>query len=266
MVVNGGDIGNDYDPDPAGVRTAHREIMDAFYSLSVPVHCCVGNHDDAITISTEHGRNNVPFAILPEEMHRLCMKNNPTKENYYYLDLPGQNYRFVFMNTTDRPYYLDERGQYTLEPMLAVSDRQAEWLENEALASDRKIIVFSHAPLSNEGIFGTIGLKIYMKPYDDTLNAPRVNWAIKQRKNVVATIHGHVHYDNLVYRDRIVTVTSLCSLVQVWAPVPPPANSGTSQKPHLTYSQSKTISCTSLASALGMTGLPPCFAENPQKA
>ena len=47
FVVSGGDIGNDYDPDPARVRASHHEVMDALYRLSVPVHCCIGNHDDA---------------------------------------------------------------------------------------------------------------------------------------------------------------------------------------------------------------------------
>ena len=43
-VVNGGDIGNDYWPDAAGIRSTYRETMDALYALSVPVHCCIGNH------------------------------------------------------------------------------------------------------------------------------------------------------------------------------------------------------------------------------
>ncbi|MBQ3862323.1 MAG: metallophosphoesterase [Clostridia bacterium] len=54
-VVNGGDIGNDYWPDGAGIRSTYRETMDAFYALSVPVHCCIGNHDDAAGMSVPPG-------------------------------------------------------------------------------------------------------------------------------------------------------------------------------------------------------------------
>lgn len=218
FVVSGGDIGNDYDHDPAAIRASHQEVMDALYSLSVPVHCVVGNHDDAIGVASDRGVHNVPFAILPDEMHRLCMKNNPTPENYYYFDAPQQPFRFVFLNSSDRPYHLDENGEYPFNWRLEISNRQAEWVEQEALATDRKIIVFSHAPLHNDGIFGTGGGPDFVKPYDDTLNAPRVYYALKTCKNVVALIHGHVHYDNLLYRDDMVTVTTLCSLVQEWAP------------------------------------------------
>jgi len=217
-VVNGGDIGNDYDLDPAAIREAHQEVMDALYALSVPVHCCIGNHDDAIGVASDRGVHNVPFAILPDEMHRLCMKNNPTSENYYYIDFSQQKYRFIFLNSSDRPYYTDESGNYPFNWRLEISNKQAEWLEKEALSTDNKIIVFSHAPLRNDGIFGTEGGPIYIKPYDDTLNAPRVYRALKNKHNVVAMIHGHVHYDNLLYRDNMVTVTTLCSLVQEWAP------------------------------------------------
>ncbi|MBQ4607327.1 MAG: hypothetical protein IJB15_11510, partial [Clostridia bacterium] len=35
MVICGGDIGDDYDPDPEKVRASHKEVMDAFYRLSV---------------------------------------------------------------------------------------------------------------------------------------------------------------------------------------------------------------------------------------
>jgi UDP-2,3-diacylglucosamine pyrophosphatase LpxH len=219
FVVCGGDIGNDYDHDPAAIRRSHQEVMDAFYALSVPVHCCVGNHDDALGNATDRGVRNAPYVLLPDEMHRLCMKYNPTPENYYFIDLPDQPYRLIFLNSCDRPYEPDAEGEYPFGWRLEISNRQAQWLEDEALRTGRKIIVFSHAPLRNEGIFGTEGQAAnYIKPYDDTLNAPRVYHALQHCPRVIAMIHGHVHYDNLLYRDGMVTVTTLCSLVQEWAP------------------------------------------------
>ncbi len=77
FVVNGGDIGNDYDPDPEKFRQSHREVMDALYRLPLPVHCCIGNHDDGIGNAIDHGWDTTKAAILPDEMHALCMKFNP---------------------------------------------------------------------------------------------------------------------------------------------------------------------------------------------
>ena len=166
--ICGGDIGNDYSHDPAEIRASHDEIMEALYALSVPVHCCIGNHDDAVTISTLRGDNNIPFAILPDELHRRCMRNNPTDKNYYFLDHPNELWRFVFLNSIDRPYFKDENDRYTLQPALCISMEQVEWLKNDALKTERRILIFSHAPLRNEGVFGTCDGPLYIKPHDDT--------------------------------------------------------------------------------------------------
>ena len=68
FAVNGGDIGNDYDPDPEQVRASHREVVDALYRLPIPVHCCIGNHDDAIGNAIDHNWDTVKAAILPDEI------------------------------------------------------------------------------------------------------------------------------------------------------------------------------------------------------
>ena len=226
-VISGGDIGNDYHPDPKVIRATHQEVMDALYRLSVPVHCCIGNHDDALGHAVDAGFDNRKYAILPDEMHQLCMRNNPTEENYYYVDFDQQKYRFIFLNTRDIPYLLNERNQYAFGWRLEVSDKQAKWLEEEALQTDKRIIVFSHSPLHNAGIFGTEGLPDGVKPYDDLLNGSRIYYAVKNCRNVVAMIAGHVHYDNLLYDDGILSVTTLCSLAQEWSPSCPKREFGT---------------------------------------
>lgn len=65
FVVNGGDIGNDYHPDPEQIRASHREVMDALYRLSAPVHCCVGNHDDAIAMPSTAATIRNPLQSCP---------------------------------------------------------------------------------------------------------------------------------------------------------------------------------------------------------
>ncbi len=229
MVISGGDIGNDYDPDPCKVRFSHQEVMDALYSLSVPVHCCIGNHDDAIGNAIDRKLDTIPRAILPDEMHKLCMKYNPTPENYYYTDIDTEDggYRMIFLNTSDKPYFIDANGQYPFGWRNEISQKQVEWLENDALATDRKILVFGHAPLHNAHIFGTEGGPRFIKPYDDLLNGPRAYYAVKQCKNVLATFAGHVHFDNIYYDDDMLTVTTLCSLVQEWTDACPKRVVGT---------------------------------------
>ena len=228
FVVSGGDMGNDYDPDPERMRASHREVMDALYRLSVPVYCCIGNHDDGIGNSLDRGNYNIKdIAIFPEEMHRLCMKNSPTEENYYYIDDSKGNYRYVFLNTSDKAIYADQNYQQPFGWRLEVSNRQAEWLEQEALKTERKIFIFSHSPIHNAGIYGTEGFPQGIKPYDDLFNGPRIYYDIKQCPNVIAMIAGHVHYDNLLYDDGILSITSLCSFAQEWAPGCPRREIGT---------------------------------------
>nr|MBQ4318371.1 metallophosphoesterase [Clostridia bacterium] len=209
------------------IREGHREIMDALYSLSVPLHCVIGNHDDALGVSTSRGLDNTKYAILPHELHSLCMKNNPTDENYYYVDFDDAGIRFVFLNTSDKPYHKDDGGQYPFGWRLEVSDKQVKWFEDEALATDKSIFIVSHSPIHNDGIFGTEGGPEYIKPYDDLLNGPRLYYDIKKSPNVVAMLAGHVHFDNIVYDDRIPVITTLCSLVQEWAPICPKREYGT---------------------------------------
>ena len=225
-VVNGGDIGNDYWPSAEGIRSTYKETMDALYALSVPVHCCVGNHDDAAGMAEQEKDNAI--AILPDEMHKICMKYNPTAENYYFTDLPGSEWRFVLLNSCDRPYRIGANGRFIQDYPLEISNEQAVWLETEALDTDRKILVFSHAPISNVGIFGSVGRRGgYVRTHDDTLNSSRVYTALRDCPNVKALICGHVHYDNLLYRDRLVMVTSQCAFVQEWAPSCPKREYGT---------------------------------------
>ena len=229
MVICGGDIGDDYDPDVEKVRASHKEVMDAFYRLSVPTHCCIGNHDDGLGVAIDRGHDTREHVILPAELHALCMKYNPTPENYYYIDTDTSEcgYRMIFLNTSDKPYYPDENGQYPFGWRLEISNRQALWLEQDALKTDRRILLFAHSPLHNANIFGTEGGPTYIKPYDDLLNGPRVYHAVKQCKNVIAAFFGHVHYDNIVYDEDLLSVTTLCSLVQEWAPGCPKRTIGT---------------------------------------
>lgn len=224
--VNGGDNGNDYSSDPYELRASQIDLMDSFYRLSVPVYSCVGNHDDGLGNQWTHGwdtRN----AILPQEMHRICMKFAPGSENYYYIDDAAHGFRYVFLNTSDIPYLTNTDGQYPLGWRIEVSERQAKWLDEEALETSLRVLLFSHVPIYNPAIFGSECLPEGIKPYDDLLGGPRIRYIIHKHQNVAASFAGHVHYDNLVYDDGMLSVTTLCAMLQRWAPNCPERQAGT---------------------------------------
>lgn len=218
FVVSGGDIGNDYDHDSKAIRDSYREIMGALYRLPVPVHCCVGNHDDVtgdFRDGTYEIANFADYAVLPEEMHEICMKNNPTDENYYYIDHKTSDgvYRMVFLNTSDKDYHINPKtGLY--DNYVEISNKQADWLKNEALNTENKVIVFSHLPLSPVGIYGAGGPPSRIAEKNELINGDDVYAIIKNSPNVIAQIAGHVHADNVNMDGDLPTITTLCSLVQ----------------------------------------------------
>lgn len=225
-IVNGGDNGNDYDPDPQAYRLSIREYIGALYRLGVPVHNCIGNHDDRLGNCHAYGWD-TRTAILPDEMHEICMKNNPTKENYYYsdIDTDERGYRLAFLNTSDFPCYPDKTGQIPIDRG-EISTKQAEWFEQTVLPTDRKIIVFSHVPVHAEGIYGG-GIDGDFSPYDDVFNAPRVYYHAKKNQNVIAMIAGHVHYDNVHIDDFLPTITTGAGYIRVWGKGVPAREPGT---------------------------------------
>ena len=213
-IVNGGDIGNDYDPDPDGYRRSMHEYMDALYALSRPVHSCIGNHDDRVGRCLQFGWD-IDQAMFPGEMHELCMKYNPTEENYYYVDINTSQcgYRFVMLNTSDLMYAYDKTGNFIDEEHTEISARQARWYEKEALNTDRKILVFSHDPIHQAGI---IGIGPTGDLYDGVSRAPWIYYHSKNCENVVAMIAGHVHYDNVVLDEELPTITSAACTMLRW--------------------------------------------------
>lgn len=215
-VVSGGDNGNDYAHDPEAYRASLHEYVDTLNSLPCPVHHCVGNHDNRLGRSHENGWN-TDFVMRNDEMHALFGKYNPTRELYYYVDIDTSErpYRLVFLNTSDYPLATDASGQIVTEEHGEISPKQARWYENEALNTDRRILVFSHCPIHAEGIFGNTPDGDYT-PYDDVFNAPCVYYHSKRCENVIAMLAGHVHYDNVAMDGHLPTVTTAAGYMRHW--------------------------------------------------
>ena len=81
--------------------------------------------------------------------------------------------------------------------------------------------------MSNAGIWGTEGKPDGIKPYDDLLNGPRLTFHVRQCKKVLALFAGHVHYDNVRYDGDLPQITTLCAMLQQWAPGCPERTAGT---------------------------------------
>lgn len=213
-VVCGGDLGNDYHDVPEKAHESIKEMMDALYKLSIPVHCCIGNHDDCVGSSFGEPLKSFPsfdgerkppvseYILYPEDLHKICMKYNPTDENYYYADFDDAGYRFIFLNTSDFYYGFDEEGKLVHPFTVGVSQEQLLWFK-EAVKTDKKIIVFSHAPIRNKGHFPDCTKKSEVMINGDLL------WnEMQNAENVLASIAGHLHYDNIVYDGKIVAIDS----------------------------------------------------------
>ncbi len=203
-LVCGGDLGCDYNTDPQKMHESIEETMDELYKLPIPVHCVIGNHDDCIC-APYFENNGVAFqdAILyPEDLHRICMKNNPTKENYYYHDFEEKGYRFIFLNTSDFHYGFDEQGELIHPIIVGVSREQVLWFR-EAVKTDKKVIVVSHSPIRSAGHYPDC-----TKGHEDMANGDWLWYEMQQAENVVACFSGHFHFDNIVYDGKLVSITT----------------------------------------------------------
>ena len=212
-VVCGGDLGCDYNDDPKLAHKSIEDMMEALYKLTIPVHCCIGNHDDCVCAPFFEPKKSFPsyegelkppmseYVLYPEDLHRICMKNNPTDENYYYTDI--DDYRFIFLNTSDHKYGFDENGKFYHPIVVGVSREQVLWFK-EAVKTDKKVIVFSHSPIRSKGHYPDC-----TKGHEDMLNGDWLWCEMQSADNVLASIAGHFHFDNIVYDGKIVAIDTL---------------------------------------------------------
>lgn len=226
-VVCGGDLGCDYNDDPKLAHKSIEDMMDMLYKLTLPVHCCIGNHDDCVMASSFEPYKSYPsyegekkppvseYILYPEDLHRICMKNNPTDKNYYYTDFEDLGYRFIFLNTSDYYYGFDDNGKLIHPVIVGVTREQVLWFK-EAVKTDKKVIVFSHSPIKIQGHYPDC-----TKQHEDMANGPWLWHEIQQAENVIACFSGHLHYDNIVYDGKVVSITtdaatSLCHGFWKW--------------------------------------------------
>lgn len=225
MLILGGDLTNDGTPEYKvnNYRELRALIDDESY---FPAN---GNHDDnsiwdqviKAETSTNHLSTeelyNIFYNHLPKAGAKFDEKNPGL---YYYYDNSTSKVRYIFLDTSDIPYKVDEKGRlvYTKQHTFAISQNQVDWFINEALAVPDEgydIVVVAHTFTydgdSNAKRLNLVNdiLDAYKTGNDidskycegDFLVDVKTNFKDKKRGNIVACFAGHYHRDFVKYTD-----------------------------------------------------------------
>ena len=128
------------------------------------LYYCLGNHE--------------LFMLTKEEFMGYIGMNN----KYYYVDI-GNSFRIVILDAQYDPSTNEDRGVEDYSPG-HIPPQELTWLENDALDTSRKCIVFCHQLLCAGGEF-------YSGYYVD--NAAEVRSILENAGNVIAVINSHLH-------------------------------------------------------------------------
>ena len=142
----------------------HKHVREKLEKPGFPIYYIIGNHEtDAHEL---------------DEIKEFLSLN----ESYYSVDMKG--YRFIFLNTcyckkagATYPFFENNYKDNTEFPILP--DEELEWLK-EKLATDKKVLVFSHHSLINE--FAKRGL----------VNREQIRKLLED-SNTILCMNGHDH-------------------------------------------------------------------------
>lgn len=219
-IVCGGDIsGNGFKAD---VAEAQLEMIDALRVPGIPLFPVKGNHDDNSLQDFNSEPKTVQNVIFPNETYLFGYKDlegtvefDPGNESglYYFYDIPDRKTRIVILNCIDIPYEVAEDGglAHNGQWEYAFSDRQLEWVERNVFdfggkpdGERWKAVFFSHVAMLQDGVYGA----------DHEVAGGEAMWSLLKanRRHVAACFFGHVHYDQVVVRDDIPTISTLNAL------------------------------------------------------
>ena len=160
-----------------------RETRDDLRSVLEPNFILVGNHDDNSFTS---------YPITEAEMYALFCRynekdvtNRPTNKLYWYKDYNSLGIRVVFLSS----HLGDGLDGQTSETWGYPQD-EVTWFINEALDTDKQILMLSHMPFTQGYISGNSNL-----PTNGNLMIQAVNTFIGNGGVVIGLINGHTHFD-----------------------------------------------------------------------
>lgn len=231
-IIAGGDYINN-NPNKKVVMDKIKNFRDRFSNKS-NLFSVLGNHDDN---SRYRDFNNF---ISHSEMKSLMFSSidaNFGSDFYYYKDFSQYKVRMIVLNSQDLTSYtnpMTDVAQWTY----VYSDAQLKWVANVALnvASDWKVFFVTHIPMIQEKVEGfdyginnaDVMLGI-MKAFKDgtsySVNRQgkypcNINVSYAKKGTIACVLFGHVHCDNLLYKDGIAHISTSCDANQRWGSAP----------------------------------------------
>lgn len=176
------------------------ELFDAFHQAArCPLFLINGNHDAVGTdFFKPHLWNQTVRGKYDGAM--ACYQGD---SSYFYVDYEDANLRMVFLSV---PHDSDLAAENPT-PLWAFGTEQIKWLNNVAINTDHKVLLFSHVPFYYQ--YRGEKTKIYevwdgektAKSYVDALcgwidDVEEAAAIVAQRKNVIACFSGHTHADS----------------------------------------------------------------------
>ncbi|HAT4279262.1 TPA: hypothetical protein I9078_002410, partial [Clostridium perfringens] len=221
-ILTGGDYINNHE-NKEEVINRLKNFKDRFKDRS-NVFITLGNHDD------NSNYKDFTKVITHEEMKKLMFSDmkDVTFGNglYYYKDFHEHKIRLIVLNSEDIPEY-DPNMIYKGQWDYAFSNEQLNWVAHTALNTDYKIIFCSHTPMVEnvegfdypiKNVDAMLGI---MKAYNlgesysssNTTGDFKYNVSVTYNKKgtIVCCLFGHVHADNIVYKDNIAHISTTCS-------------------------------------------------------
>ncbi|MGO4545351.1 metallophosphoesterase [Paenibacillus sp. 2TAB23] len=241
FILCGGDIS--INGPKSEVVAAQKEIVDALAASDAPLLMVKGNHDDNSIYDYELRGGSAANVVYPVESREITLapvqelakfnRNHPSSL-YYYLDFPDKKTRVIVLDCTDIPYTLTDKGTLTYFGQwdYAFSNSQMNWLADEALAlkgkSGWRVLLASHIAITQDGIFGADhsvrngsalwgiikafregGCYISKDGEGDFRYQVAADFTEQGTGTVIGCLFGHVHHDQIVYRDEIPIISSL---------------------------------------------------------
>ncbi|QJD87100.1 metallophosphoesterase family protein [Cohnella herbarum] len=216
-IVCGGDFSENGPKEE--VRQSQREILNALRVPECPLFPVKGNHDDNSIHDFHRKTGSTDHVIFPIESYEEWLKPLEgtvtfDKGNecglYYFYDIEDKNTRIVILNSTDIPYVTADNGMLRQNGQweYAFSERQLDWVRRKAFdfggkanGDEWKVVIFSHVPIVQSGVTGA----------DHEVSGGEAMWKIirENRRHVATCFFGHVHYDQVLFKDDIPMISTL---------------------------------------------------------
>ncbi|CAM4481433.1 3',5'-cyclic AMP phosphodiesterase CpdA [Paenibacillus endophyticus] len=241
FIVCGGDIS--INGPKSEVIAAQKEIVEALAASDAPLLMVKGNHDDNSIYDYELHSGSAANVVYPDESRGITLapvqgkakfnRNHPSGL-YYYMDFPDKKTRVIVLDCTDIPYTHTDNGTLTYNGQwdYAFSNSQMNWLADEALAlvgkAGWRVLLASHIAITQDGIFGAdhsvrngSALWGIVKAFregncfsseggeGDFTYQVAADFSEQGKGTVLSCLFGHVHHDQIVFRDEIPMVSSL---------------------------------------------------------